>query len=324
MAPYIYTFEVGQGDCHVVLVGREAIVIDAGPAGSPVSSFLLRFGYRVKCLILTHNDADHSYGAFRLLAELGNLGRIDSFGSLQDRPSNAIATRPIALAMELNKKQLIPHLWRLEIDREPKIVARLGGTYTLSLLHPTYHDNLVALGQHDRRPTGPNRTSAVLRLCDESGKGLGLWSGDLPAEAWEALLTRVNCQAQWFVTPHHGSGSGWSSSSMSAVLNAVDPAWMVVSVGTANGYGHPSSDWIRAATARKTRPVCTQLTSRCHRSLDSLQGAVLPRDPTMHAPPPNGVACAGTIIYNTQDGAILRSDLHQSHVSRLHTPMCRL
>jgi beta-lactamase superfamily II metal-dependent hydrolase len=272
MGPYIYTFEVGQGDCHVILLNREAIVIDAGPAGSPILSFLKRFGYRVKCLILTHNDADHSAGAFRLLVELGRSGRIDSFGSLQDRAPNATANRTIALAMELYEKQLIRRLWRLEIDREAKIVAQLGGTHTLSLLHPTYHDNLAGLGQHERRPTGPNRTSAVLRLCDVSGTGLGLWSGDLPAEAWEVLLTRINCRAQWFVAPHHGSGSGWSTPSISAVLNAVDPAWMVVSVGSVNRYGHPSSDWIKAATARKTRAVCTQLTLQCHRRLGSLGG----------------------------------------------------
>jgi hypothetical protein len=324
MGPYIYTFEVGQGDCHLILLDREAIVIDAGPAGTPVLPFLLRFGYIVKCLILTHNDADHSSGALRLVAELGKLGRIDSFGSLQDRAPNASANRTIALAMELYEKRFIRDLWRLEIEREAKIVARLGGTYTLSLLHPTYYDNLAAVGQHERRPAGPNRASAVLRLCDGAGKGLGLWSGDLPAEAWEMLSRRANCQAQWFVTPHHGSGSGWSSASMSAVLNAVNPGWMVVSVGTSNRYGHPSSDWIRAATVRKTRPVCTQLTEQCHRPLHSLDGAVLPRDPMIHSSAPGGVACAGTIIYNTENGEIFRSDLHQSRVSQLRTPMCSL
>lgn len=322
MAPYIYTFEVGQGDCHLILLDREAIIVDVGPVGSPVLPFLLRFGYRVKCLILTHNDADHCAGALQLLAELGKLRQIDSFGSLQDRAPNLNANRTIALAMELYEEGFIPSLWRLEIEQEAKIVARLGGAYALSLLHPTYHDNLAALGQHRRKPAGPNRASAVLRLCDGSGKGLGLWSGDLPAEGWEVLSTRANCQAQWFVTPHHGSSHGWSNASMSAVLDAVDPTWMVVSVGTGNPYGHPSSDWIRTATARKTRAMCTQLTAKCHR-LDSLAGGVLPRDPVINATMPSGVACAGTIIYSTEDNAIFRSDLHQTHVSRLNSPMCR-
>lgn len=323
MAPYIYAFEVGQGDCHLILLGREAIVIDAGPAGSPVLSFLLRFGYTIRCLILTHNDADHSSGAFRLLAELGNLGRIKSFGSLQDRPSNAKANRTIALAAELCKKGLIPHLWRLEIDQEPKVVARLGQSYELFLLHPRYQDNLAAIGQYDMPPLNPNRTSAVLRLCDASGKGLGLWSGDLPAEAWEELSKRPDCKAQWFVTPHHGSGSGWSRTSMAAVLDAVDPAWMVVSVGTGNRYGHPSGDWIRTAAARKTRAICTQLTAQCHRPLDDVSGAVLPRDPLIYTRMPSGIACGGTIMFNTEDGVVSRADLHQAQISRLRTPMCR-
>lgn len=323
MGPSIYTFEVGQGDCHLILLNREAIVIDAGPTGSPALSFLLRHGYRVRCLILTHNDADHSAGAFKLLAELGKLGRIDSFGSLQDRAPNARANRTIGLAMELYEKGLIRKLWRLEVQRKANRVARLG-TYTLSLLHPTYHESLMALGQGDRRAEGPNRASAVLRLCDDKGKGLALWSGDLPADAWEALSTKENCQAQWFVTPHHGSASGWSTTSISALLNAIDPAWMVVSVGTANQHGHPSGDWIRAAVARKTRAICTQLTAQCHRRIDSLGGAVLPRDESICATKPKGVACAGTIIYRTDTGAVFRSDLHQTHVSRLSSPMCRL
>jgi Metallo-beta-lactamase superfamily len=324
MGPCIYTFEVGQGDCHFILLDREAIVIDAGPAGSPALSFLLRFGYRVKCLILTHNDADHATGAFRLLAELGALGRIDSFGSLQDRAPNARANRTIALAMELHAKGLIRRMWRLEVERDAKIVARLGRGYVLSLLHPTYRDNLVALGQNDKRPDGPNRSSAVLRLCDHSGKGLGLWSGDLPADAWEALSKKADCQAQWFVTPHHGSASGWSAASISTVLNAINPAWMVVSVGTANQHGHPSSDWIKAAVARRSRAICTQLTVQCHRPIDSLGGAVLPREQGIYVTTPKGVACAGTIIYCTDDGAVLRSDLHQTHLSRLRSPMCRV
>jgi competence protein ComEC len=324
MGPSIYTFEVGQGDCHVILLGREAIVIDAGPASSPVLSFLLRFGYRVKCLILTHNDADHSAGAFRLLAELGTLGRIDSFGSLQDRAPNAKANRTIALAMELHERGLIRRLWRLEVERNRKIVARLGGAYPLWLLHPTYWDSLIAIGQDDNRPEGPNRASAVLRLCDETGKGLALWSGDLPAGAWEVLSTKVNCQAQWFVTPHHGSASGWSTASISALLNAIDPAWLVVSVGTANQHGHPSSEWIKAAVTRKTRVICTQLTAQCHRRINTLGAAVLPRDLSIYATEPKGVACAGTIIYSTDNGAVFRSDLHQTHVSQLHSPMCRL
>jgi beta-lactamase superfamily II metal-dependent hydrolase len=324
MGPVIYTLEVGQGDCHLILLNREAIVIDAGPANSPALSFLLRYGYRVSCLILTHNDADHSAGAFRLLAELGKSGRIDSFGSLQDRAPNAKANRTIALAMELYEKRLIRRMWRLENECDAKIVARLGGTYTLSLLHPTYYDNLSSLGQHDKRAAGPNRSSAVLRLCDNSGNGLGLWSGDLPAEAWEALSTKANCRAQWFVAPHHGSAHGWSVPSISTVLNAIDPAWMVVSVGTTNQHGHPSSTWIRTATVRGTRVICTQLTAQCHRSIDSLGGAVLPRDQSLYEVAPNGVACAGTIIYDTESGVVLRSDLHQTRLSRLRTPMCRL
>jgi beta-lactamase superfamily II metal-dependent hydrolase len=323
MAPSIYAFEVGHGDCHLIVADREAIVIDAGPANSSVIEFLSRYGYRVKSLILTHNDSDHSAGALRFLGELGEAGRIDFFWSLQDRTPNARVNRVIARAMELEKKKLI-RMFRLEIDSEPKTIAQLGTKYILSLLHPAYTDNLNALGHGGRRPEGPNRTSAVLRLTDVSGQGVGLWSGDLPAKAWRELYSKSNCGAQWFVAPHHGSGNGWSNEAISAVLDAVDPAWMVLSVGTSNQYGHPSSVWMRAARARRTRIVCTQVTSQCHDAIDLLQGGVLARDHALHTKPPNGTACAGTVIYRIEDRSVLRSDVHQTRVSQLRTPMCRV
>src|ERR1700730_4755584 len=168
MTASIYAFEVGQGDCHMIVADREAIIIDAGPPSSPITEFLLRYGYRVKLLVLTHNDKDHSGGAARLLTELGHLGRIDSFGSLQDRRKNSEAYRAHAIALELWKKKLLPHIWRAEIDQGPKQVAILAKDYALSLLHPAYVDNLEALGQYDRPAAGRHRTCAVLRLCDSS------------------------------------------------------------------------------------------------------------------------------------------------------------
>jgi beta-lactamase superfamily II metal-dependent hydrolase len=322
MSASIYAFEVGQGDCHIIVAGRAAIVIDAGPGNSPAIDFLIRYGYQVEHLILTHNDSDHSTGALRLLTELGKAGRISSFGSLQDRPFNKQANRVIAMAMELADKRLL-NLWRLEIGLEPTVLSILNGDYTLSLLHPTYIDNLKAIGQYDRRAEGPNRTSAVLRLSDKAGTGIGLWSGDLPCDAWEDLVKKMECRAKWFVIPHHGSARGWSADSISAILASIAPEWVIVSVGTGNQHSHPSNDWITAARARNAHPLCTQITAQCHHNVEALGGAVLPRDLSFSRRRLEGTACAGTIIYRLKDRVVLRSNEHQTYVARLSKPMCR-
>jgi beta-lactamase superfamily II metal-dependent hydrolase len=323
MTASIYAFDVGQGDCHMIVAGREAIVIDAGPANSPAVDFLKRYGYNIKILILTHNDADHSTGAIKLLAELGETGRIDCVASLQDRASNKQANRAIAMAMELEDRGLL-QTWRLETGRDPKIIMEFDDGYTLSLLHPTYKDNLEAIGQHDRRGEGPNRTSAVLRLCDKSRDGIALWSGDLPCLAWQKLADKVDCRARWFVVPHHGSGQGWSFDTITSVLSAVAPKWLIFSVGTDNSYSHPSDNWFRAALAYNAQAVCTQITLQCHHDVTALGGAVLPRESATSSRISKGTACAGTIIYLIREGTVLRADQHQLHISRLSRPMCRM
>jgi competence protein ComEC len=93
------------------------------------------------------------------------------------------------------------------------------GNSAIEVLHPP-RDCPNAAGVNDR--------SLVLRL-ELDGVRL-LLSGDIEA-AGEAILAQHDCAADILKAPHHGSGT----SSTSAFLDAVSPAYCVISTGRLRG-----------------------------------------------------------------------------------------
>jgi beta-lactamase superfamily II metal-dependent hydrolase len=78
-------WDVGQGDCSVItLPNRDFIIIDVGPASSPLVEWLSdRGSCKVRAVVLTHNDGDH-IGALPALVKLPQVG-IDMVYMLADR-----------------------------------------------------------------------------------------------------------------------------------------------------------------------------------------------------------------------------------------------
>lgn len=318
----IYAIEVGQGDSHVILANRRAVLIDTGPPGSPVLPFLNRYVERLDALVLTHNDRDHCGAAIKILQEFGPSDRICAFWSLQDCAPNERANQATALACELQNGG---HLKMFRLEKwasEPTTVARFGEETVLELLHPSYADSLDATGIGNRKGKGANRASAVLRLR-AGERGIGVWSGDLPAAAWASLGERVDVAAQWFVVPHHGSEVGWTPARMDAVVASVRPRWSLLSVGTGNALHHPALSWIQTCLKYGAKVLCTQLTNQCHEPPEALKAGVLERNGS-HPSPRRGVACAGTVVFRVADGTVLRLDEHQSLIdTRVGHPLCR-
>ena len=79
-----------------------------------------------------------------------------------------------------------------------------------------------------------NNNSLVLRLT--WGEAEFLLTGDIGTEAEKLLLgSSQDLSADLLKVAHHGSGS----SSCSEFLQAVNPAYAIISVGEDNRFGHP-------------------------------------------------------------------------------------
>jgi competence protein ComEC len=219
---------VGQGDCAVFQYEGRTVLIDAGPAtptfdaGTRIVLPRLRaLGVeRVDLLLLTHPDLDHVGGVPALLAA---------------HPEAKVGISAAYRADPEMRNHL--HRWRLP---EGRIVwlppeARLAvGDFGLRLHAPP-----LAPGADS------NDGSLFVRIAGQGATAV--LTGDAPAAAENQALRTGDWSAQVLKAGHHGSRTATGD----PFLRAVRPAYLVISCGRANPYGHPAPEVLdRAARYR--------------------------------------------------------------------------
>jgi competence protein ComEC len=218
---HVAFLDVGQGDAVLITTpAGQQILVDGGPSPSALTTALGRempfWDRSLDLLIMTHADADHITG----LAEAA--ARYELGGWLDNGEAGEDAIYGICLA-HLQEDQLAPHVVRAgqELALEQGIV--------LEVLHP---------------PPGPaagpnvdaNSRSLVLRL--RWGPVSFLLTGDIDAAAERQMLEAAKpLTANVLKVAHHGS----DGSSTAEFLEAVNPAYAVISVGTDNTFSHPAA-----------------------------------------------------------------------------------
>lgn len=205
---------VGQGQCVCAKAESFTAVIDCGgsggeTAGGKAADWLREHGAeRVDALILTHYDTDHMSGAATLLAllpvETVYLPDVDG------DPENRAAVEAAALAAGA----------QLCYMTENRSIPFSGGQLQLFAPVSDRDDNaacvsaLYSVGEYDM-----------------------LVTGDLDVGAEYALLERNALPpVELYVAGHHGS----AGSSSEALLEAIRPDTVFISVGRNNSYGLPS------------------------------------------------------------------------------------
>jgi competence protein ComEC len=216
----VTVLDVGQGDAILIETPAEQrILVDGGPSGARIAQALGRAlppsDRRIDLLVLTHAQDDHVTGFVEVLRRYEVGAALE--GPLSGETGAYRAWRD---ELELRDVPVVTPVAGQWID--------LGGGTRLEVLAPSP----VPL---DGTADDLNNNSIVLRLV--YGEASFLLTGDLASEGEAALLDGPSdLRATVLKVGHHGS----DGSTTPAFLDAVDPAFAVISSGAENTFGHPS------------------------------------------------------------------------------------
>jgi competence protein ComEC len=228
----LVSFDIGQGDALLVETHSSTVLVDTG--GSPVSSFdtgtvLLapalraRGVTRLDAVAITHLHADHAGGLRGLLAEI---------------PAGAVWTSSFSLrsAAAVRLQAAVRATRTLSLAAGHR---RTTGDCAWRTLHPP--------------PGAPIDGSEIsndgsLVLAIRCGRRALLLTGDTEAAA-EARYAAASTLPSGGVlkSPHHGS----ATSSTPALLDALTPRHVVISVGWRNRFGLPKDSVLERYRSRQ-------------------------------------------------------------------------
>ena len=213
----IQFLDVGQADCALLECGGQFMLIDGGNRDDSqlVVSFLEQQGVEeLEAVVCTHAHEDHVGGLPAVLAVY---------------PTKAVYSPTKTYTSNIFDKFLY------YTDQQG-----------LEITIPAPGDK-IPLGQAEVTVLGPvksyaetNNTSIVLQVT--YGETTFLFTGDMETEAENDMLDYWGESFDWhsdvLKVGHHGS----NTSTGYRFLNAVSPAYGVISVGKGNDYGHPHAE----------------------------------------------------------------------------------
>ncbi len=265
--------DVGQGDSTLIALPDDRVVVFDCADDQVLRQNLLDLGLKeIVAFVLSHLDQDHIAGALAFLREFdGEIHRVYLSADRDISDSHEEARRAKALVDHIREQskdtptrgrrwELVPSV------RHPCAIAE-GDGWAVRLIAPPHSQTM------DREREGtwedPNRYSSILRI--EAGGNVMLVGGDAPLLSWSQLPAE-ELPAKIFRIPHHGGAiddggrpDGWDEARL---YREVGAETALISVGTNNAHGHPRRESIRPITGGACRLVCTQVTARCHGSLE--------------------------------------------------------
>lgn len=209
----VHFVDVGQGDGIVVEADGRYMVIDGGDNeyGSTMVNYLKDLGVKkIDYVIGTHPHADH-------------------VGGLDDVINN----------FEIKKVILSP---KMHTSRTFEDVLDAMLELDLSITKPVVGD-VYQLGSSEFTIIAPNREygndlndwSVGIKLVYGENSFVLYGDGEIASE-YDIVDNGIDLKADVLKSAHHGS----DTSNSEAILKAVDPEYVVISVGVGNSYGHPS------------------------------------------------------------------------------------
>jgi competence protein ComEC len=312
--------DVAQGDSIVGVdaASRQAVVVDCPTYCVDLTERALRAngGNAIHTLILSHLHADHIGDALELIDRLPVRRVRTNVASNPRRTVQVTAMLRAIAALADDGVEVLPATAGA-VDRVGELDCRI--------LAPTHARTL------DTATRANANHGCVVCVLTAHGRRW-LLTSDATGETWERLLeTPAELRADVIQLPHHGGGLATRDdlNVMRRLLSAVDPADIVVSVGTVNAHGHPQLDHLELAGAA-ARLMCTQVNAGClgQRPLPLSEARRLPSAAySAGGGGEHGCSCAGTISYTARASMLSVSPTGSEHavvVDALEHPRCRL
>ena len=224
----VHFIDVGQADAILVLDGDKTMLIDTGDNKNYSREKLITYLEnlditKIDYLILTHPDADHIGGAPEVIQgfEVENciLPNVVKDTKIYENTLDALEERDV---------NVIP--------------PESGEVYTLS------EAQFRVLAPNSEEYDDWNDYSVVIKLV--FGERSIMLTGDAHVESESEMLAKYSkseLDADVLKVGHHGS----RTSSGETFLDAVTPAYAVISCGADNEYGHPHNETIDKLTERE-------------------------------------------------------------------------
>ncbi len=222
----IQVIDVGNADAILLQSGDQAMLIDAGEGGDvdTVLEHLEAAGVDALDLVIaTHADSDHIGGMKTVLEGIPVREYVMAFMPEGHTPTTRTYLK---LLQTIDEKNI------------PVTEATVGQEFTLGEATVTL---LGPAGSFEEN----NNQSVVCRVS--FGRRRFLFTGDAEIQAERALLqSGADLSADLLKLGHHGS----STSTTDEFLDAVDPAFALITCGEGNSYGHPHTETLSRLASR--------------------------------------------------------------------------
>ena len=228
----VRVLDVGQGDASIITNGSSTVLIDGGPDLARFGVLLDSLGLdgtTIDVVILSHQHYDHHAGLRELFRTSRHITVRYFFENQDAYPNAALQELRDSIASRAAQGALIYRDTDDPCDDgRPICTITMSGGAKLHVMRP------------DPSAADPNDRSTPVKLVGPDSASFSMWfAGDAEHEAIGWFES-----ARYDITPgmrvdvlkadHHGSCNGVSS----WYLRATRPAWLAVSVGADNSYGH--------------------------------------------------------------------------------------
>ena len=214
----VHFIDVEQGDCAFIVAGDYTILIDAGEVSESgkVIQYLKSLGVeRINMIVASHPHSDH----------IGSLSAVmDEFGT------DKLVMPKVTEDVEPVTSSYMNMLESADKCGAKVEYAKVGKIYS-------FKDSSLEILAPVKDYDDYNNYSIVCKYV--YGNNSFLFTGDIEKTAERDIVeSGADLSSDVVKIAHHGS----KTSSLKIFLQAVDPDYAVISVGSPNDYGHPNEE----------------------------------------------------------------------------------